>query len=282
LKYSPIIVPNASCLETHTHPKPKSKIDLEIHRGQLEILSSIIVMERDAAVSQHKAANATKNARKEKERSENEAAEVELGLRFEDVDIVSPTSTTLLGGNPVSVLARGLAEGEICVHVKKNMQLFSQPFFLPLPSCSAAPPVIPELMGSGTGGVDADAHKKRAIENRSNAAAAALGVTETRYGPNAKKKNKRNVDGQDAFDELLASRRSESVNVVNLFGDLKTSLQGSPGKKRRDRIEQLNRLIHQFQQSAMNLKALGLDNSDDLKNMQTTTDKRNQLMNELP
>ena len=135
-------------------------------------------------------------------------------------------------------------------------------------------------MGAGTG--ESDVRKKRALENRSNAAAAVAGVTETHYGPNEKRKKKRNVDGQDAFDELIASRRVESLNVVNLVGDLKTSLQGSPGKKKRDRIEQLNRLIHQFQQSAMNLKALGMDNSDDLKNMKTTTDERNKLMSELP
>jgi hypothetical protein len=154
-------------------------------------------------------------------------------------------------------------------------------------SCLAAPPVIPELMGTGTGGVGAtdvltDARKKRALENHSNAAAAAAGVTETRCGPNEMKKKKRNVDGQDAFDKLLASRRVESANVVNLFGDLKASLQSSPGKKRRDEIEQLNRLILQYQQSAMNLKALGIDNLDDLKNMDTAVAKHNQLMNKLP
>jgi hypothetical protein len=135
-------------------------------------------------------------------------------------------------------------------------------------------------MGAGTG--ESDVRKKRALENRSHAAAAVAGVAETHYGPNEKRKKKRNVDGQDAFDELLASRRQESLNVVNLVGDLKTSLQGSPGKKKRDQIEQLNRLINQFQQSAMNMQKLGMDNSDDLENMKTMTAKRNQLMNELP
>ncbi len=96
------------------------------------------------------------------------------------------------------------------------------------------------------------------------------------------KKKKKNVDGQDAFDKLLASRRVKSANVVNLFGDLKASLQGSPGKKRRDEIEQLNRLILQYQQWAMDLKALGIDNLDDLKNMDTAVANRNQLMNKLP
>jgi hypothetical protein len=51
--------------------------------------------------------------------------------------------------------------------------------------------------------------------------------------------------------------------VVNLVGELKESLKetlkGSPGKKKRDTLEQHNRLILQCQQSAINNKTLGLD-----------------------
>jgi len=242
-------------------------------------LSSIIVTERNAAESQHKSSNDAKKEKATKERSKNEAAEVELGLRGVDAEIISPTAISLLGGNPVSLMARGSDKGEMCQ--KNHMPLFSSLLvFLTLSSCSAAPLVIPELMGAGTDG--SNGRKKRALENRSNAAAAAAGVSNTHYGPGQMRKKKRNVDGQDAFDELLASRRQESLNVVNLVGDLKTSLQGSPGRKKRDQIEQLNRLINQFQQSAMNMQKLGMDNSDDLENMKTMTAKRNQLMNELP
>jgi hypothetical protein len=96
--------------------------------SELEILSSIIITERDAAELQHKASNDAKKAKKDKERSENEAAEVELGLRREDVEIVSPATTALLGGNPVSVLAsRGSDGGEICTWIKiSHVTLFSQ------------------------------------------------------------------------------------------------------------------------------------------------------------
>ncbi len=82
--------------------------------SELEILSSIIVTERDAADLNHKAVASAKKKKASQERSENEAAEVELGLRGKDVEIISPT-TALLGSNPVSLLARGgSAKGEIC------------------------------------------------------------------------------------------------------------------------------------------------------------------------
>lgn len=102
--------------------------DGEGEPSELEILSSIIITERDAAELQHKASNDAKKAKKDKERSENEAAEVELGLRREDVEIVSPATTALLGGNPVSVLAsRGSDGGEICTWIKiSHVTLFSQ------------------------------------------------------------------------------------------------------------------------------------------------------------
>ena len=47
--------------------------------------------------------------------------------------------------------------------------------------------------------------------------------------------------------------------MVNLVGELKESIKGSPGKKKRDSHEQHNRLILQVQQSAINNRTLGLD-----------------------
>ena len=61
--------------------------------------------------------NNTKEAKKKKttkERNENEAAEVELGLRGDDIAVITPI-VSLLGSNPVSLLAGGSATGEICL-----------------------------------------------------------------------------------------------------------------------------------------------------------------------
>ena len=155
---------------------------------------------------------------------------------------------------------------------------------LTLSSSSAAPPAIPEFMGIGTDGVEAnvsDARKKRAVENHLNAATAASGrVSDTHYGPGKMRKKKRNGDACDAFDDLLASRRNEGMSVVKMVGDLKTNLQGSPGKKRRDTLEQYNRLIIQYEQSAMNRKALELDNMAALEDMKRTLAERDQLNNQ--
>lgn len=148
-------------------------------------------------------------------------------------------------------------------HISHLLTILFSPLFLTISSYSAAPPAIP----GDDAFVDAneeeaqapDGRQKRALENRANAAAAAKGVTETRNGPDQRKKKKRHVDAQESIDQLLASRRTDSTKMVNLVGELKESIKGSPGKKKRDSHEQHNRLILQVQQSAINNRTLGLD-----------------------
>lgn len=43
-----------------------------------------------------------------------------------------------------------------------------------------------------------------------------------------------------------------------MVGNLAASLKGSPGKQKKDKVEQLNRLINQYETSAKNKKDLGM------------------------
>ena len=84
--------------------------------SDLEILSDIIVQERDDAEAEYRNEKEAKKKKATKERNENEAAEVELGLRGEGFAVISP-NISLLGSNPVSLLAGGSTTGEISITV---------------------------------------------------------------------------------------------------------------------------------------------------------------------
>jgi hypothetical protein len=90
--------------------------------SELEILSSIIITERDEAKAAYDSAKAAKTNKVIKERAENEAAEVQLGLRGGPGLIAPSPTTTLLGANHTSLLggnssrSRQSHEGEIDFH----------------------------------------------------------------------------------------------------------------------------------------------------------------------
>ena len=98
---------------------------------------------------------------------------------------------------------------------------------------------------------------KRAAEDRANAAVAASGVTATIFGPGEKAKKKRHTDNQDIIDQLFTPQDTEKSNLETVVEGLVSSLASSPRKKKKDREEQLNRLINQYEKSAKNKKELG-------------------------
>lgn len=101
--------------------------------SELEILSDIIIIERNAAEAKHNEGKDAKKKKATQERNENEAAEVELGLRGAGFAVISPPTISLLGSNPVSLLAGGSATGEICLLLLCNAHHISQlkyPFLL--------------------------------------------------------------------------------------------------------------------------------------------------------
>ena len=132
-------------------------------------------------------------------------------------------------------------------------------------------PAIPELIGAtgdsggnAVGGTAASrnpvsaARARRAAEDHANAVAAAAGVSEINFGPGEKKKQKRHTDTQDIIDDLFSHRLTEASNLEAMVGNLAASLKGSPGKQKKDKVEQLNRLINQYETSAKNKKDLGM------------------------
>jgi hypothetical protein len=135
----------------------------------------------------------------------------------------------------------------------------------------APPPAIPALTGAtGNGGANSTSaatlanrnpvsamRAKRAADDRANAAAAASGVTVTHFGPGEKAKKKRHIDDQDRIDQLFAPQATKQSDLTNKVVDLIGSLKGSPRKKKKDREEQLNRLINGYEESAKNKLTLG-------------------------
>ena len=101
---------------------------------ELEINSSIIITQRDAALATHAAAAAAAKKNKEaRERAQSEAAEEQLGLRG-GPGLVSPSPTTrLLGSNPSSLFGGGSSSsgragsrtpGEISLRVMYSLFTF--------------------------------------------------------------------------------------------------------------------------------------------------------------
>ena len=79
--------------------------------------------------------------------------------------------------------------------------------------------------------------EKRAADGHANAAAAALGVTVMHFRPGEKMKKKRHVDNQDIIDELFARRNTDVSDLTTKVTDLIGNLKGSPGKKKKDKVE---------------------------------------------
>jgi hypothetical protein len=77
--------------------------------SELEIMSSIIIIERDDAQAAYKAATAAKKKADDDGRAENEAAEVQLGLRGGPGLITPSPTTNTLGNNPTSLFGGGIS-----------------------------------------------------------------------------------------------------------------------------------------------------------------------------
>lgn len=151
-------------------------------------------------------------------------------------------------------------------------------------------PRIPELVSAGNGGnaigparmaqrknrVTQD-RMRRAANDHENAEAAAAGVSEKEFFAGEKKKLKRNMDTQDVIDGLVATSRSEVANVEKMVIDLTSSLQKSPGKKKKDNEEQINRLIIQYQQQIKNNNEIGLSSEEELESIKKLKAQRLQL-----
>lgn len=121
------------------------------------------------------------------------------------------------------------------------------------------------------------ARAKRAAEDRANAVAAAAGVSETYFGPGERKKQKRHTDTQDTIDGLFVPHRTDVSNLENMVGEMAASLKGSPGKQKKDRVEQLNRLINQYETSAKNKKDLGMSYAHILEKIEKLEAERDAL-----
>ena len=160
----------------------------------------------------------------------------------------------------------------------------------PTLSFPSAPPVIPDLIGamginsgnaSGTTAANRNpvsaARARRVAEDRANAVAASMGVSENKFGPGEKKKQKRHVDTQDTIDSLFASNRTEVSNLESMVSNLAASLKGSPGKQKKDKVEQLNRRINQYETSAKNKKELGMPYNHVLEKIEALEAERDAL-----
>ena len=152
-----------------------------------------------------------------------------------------------------------------------------------LPLCSlsfhSAPPAIPELFGTaGAGGNPVSAERRKgAAQDCANAATAAEGVTASNFGPGEKAKKKRHTDTQDVIDKLFTPHNTEVSKLEAMVGDIDDSLKGSPRKQKKDREEQLNRLINQYKQSAKNKKELGQPYDRVLKKIEELKAERDAL-----
>ena len=95
--------------------------------SELEIMSSIIINERDDAQAGHKAAIADKKKADGNVRAENEAAEVQLGLRGgPGLAAASPTAIVLGSNDPTLLFggggssSRGSRTGEISLRISSH------------------------------------------------------------------------------------------------------------------------------------------------------------------
>ncbi len=95
--------------------------------------------------------------------------------------------------------------------------------------------------------------------------------------PGQKAKKKRHTDSQDLIDQLFTPKDTEKSNLETVVGGLVDSLKSSPRKKKKDREEQLNRLINGYEQSAKNKKELGLPYDHLLKKIEELEDERDAL-----